>query len=282
MDRSRRIAARVLVGLGLLLGSLSLAAWWAQAVVTEEFPLVTSLALHALESQVASQVQAQLHGAGLTPAQQQAAAHAVDSPAVRQALTSGAGTGSVSSALAKADPALAPYLAAHPISVPPLGRTITKDARAARPLAAAGLGLAAALCALALLVGTDRFRLARSVGWWGVVAGGVPLLVGRVLPTALGLAHGHGTLASATRTELAATQPLVGLSLVLCLGGAVLVVVGSAGPYAVRWVLHGSVRGAGAPPAAGAGDSGLGLPPGTRAAAGSRRAWSAPGVDVRL
>jgi hypothetical protein len=138
------------------------------------------------------------------------------------------------------------------------------------------------VCALALLVGTDRFRMARSVGWWGVVAGGVPLLLGRALPTALGLAHGHGTLSSGIRTELAATEPLVGLSLVLCLGGAVLVAVGSAGPYAVRWVLHGTVRAAAVPPPAAAAEGGIGVPPRPGVAAGTRRAWPSAGVDVRL
>ncbi|HUO48761.1 MAG TPA: hypothetical protein VMU09_08010 [Acidimicrobiales bacterium] len=277
MDRSRKIAARVLVGLGLIVASLSLSAWWAQAVIAREFPLVTSLALHDLESQLASQVQTQLHGSGLTPAQQQAATHALDDPAVRQAIASGGSTGSVSQALAKADPALAPLLAKHPLTLPPVGRTVTRDAQWVRPIAAAGLGLAAVLCGLALLVGTDRFRLARSIGWWGLLAGGLPLLVGRVLPHALGLAHGHGAWASVTRTELAATESLVGLSVVLCAAGAVLALVGTAGPYAVRWVLHGGAPAPGAvrhgTPGAG---GGIGMPP------GAGNAWSASGVDVRL
>jgi len=283
MDRSRKIAARLLVGLGLVVASLSLTAWWAQAVITREFPVVSALALHALEAEVTSQVQDQLHAGGLTPAQQQAAARAVDSPAVRQALTSGASSSSVSSALAAADPALAPFLAKHPLAVPPVGRTITRDAQRVRPIAAAGLGLGAALCALALLVGTDRFRLARSIGWWGLLAGGLPLLVGRVLPEAQGLAHGHGAWASVTRTELAATQPLQALSLVLCLAGAALAVAGTAGPYAVRWVLHGSAASGRSPVAAPGPDGGIGLPPGmARAGGATPGGWSASGVDVRL
>jgi len=272
MDRSRRIAARVLVALGLVVASLSLSAWWAQAIISREFPVVTALALHSIEAAAAGQLQAQLGASGLTPAQRQAATNALDDPRVHQALTSGDPGAAVSSALVQADPALAPVLRRHPISLPPVGRTVTRDVDRFRPIAAGGLVLGAVLVGLALAVGTDRFRVARQVGWWGLLAGGLPLLAGRALPNALGLAHGHGAWGSLARTELTATAPLVALSLGLCAGGAVLVAVGTGGPYLVRWVLHGSTR---APAAPGTGAA-VGGP------LGERNAWSASQVDIRL
>jgi hypothetical protein len=59
MDRGRRITARVLVALGLVVASLALSAWWAQAAATRESPVLTSLALHSVESAVVGQLQAQ-------------------------------------------------------------------------------------------------------------------------------------------------------------------------------------------------------------------------------
>jgi len=275
----------MLVALGLLVASLALSAWWAQAIIAEEYPVLTSLALAGVQSDLAHQLQAQAGAAGLPPGSAQAVQHALAGPALEKALDAGNPGAAVSSALVKADPALARVLGQHPLTVPPVGRTVTRVADRVRPIAAAGLGLGALACALALALERDRSRVLRRIGSWGVVAGGLPLLVGRVLPEALGLSRGHGALASVTRTELAATEPLRALSLGLCVAGAVLAVAGTSGPYLVRWVRHGFLRSpvAGVPDAPGA-PVGIGMPPGVAPGvpAGVRNTWSASGVDVRL
>jgi hypothetical protein len=275
MDRGRRIVARVLVVLGLLAASLSLAAWWAQAVATREFPLLTTMALHSIESAVTTQLQAQVGASGLSPQARQAARGALDSSAVKDALSSGDPGPAVQSALVKADPALAPVLKGHPLVLPPGGHTVNRYADRIRPLAQLGFLVATVVCGLALALAPDRFRVLRRVGWWGVLAGGLPLLVCWALPVAFGLEHAHGAVGSVARAELGVTIPLRGLSEALAIAGAVLAAVGTAGPYVLRALAPASSR----QPAPGDGPVAA---TGPLAPGGVSPAWSSSSVDVRL
>jgi hypothetical protein len=236
MDRGRRIAARVLVALALVVASLALSAWWAQAVAAREFPLVTTVALHSVESAVVGQLQARAGPAGLPPQARQAALGALDSAPVRSALATGDPGPAITSALVKADPALAPVLKSHPLAIPPVGRAVNRDAQRVRPLAQIGAAVAVVLCALALALATDRFRVLRRIGRWGLFAGGIPLLVAWALPVVLGLQHTRGAVGSIARTGLGATVGLRGLSVSLCIAGGAVLAVGIAGPYLMRFL----------------------------------------------
>jgi hypothetical protein len=282
MKTGRRLVARVLVAVGLAVASLSLSAWWAQAIATREAPVLTSMALHSIESAVTTQLQAEAGSAGLSPQARQAALGALDSPTVRRAIAAGDPGPTVEAALEKADPALAPALRASPLSAPAVGRFVIREGTRIRPLAKAGLAAAVALCALALLVAVDRFHVLRRVGWWGVLAAGFTLLLGWGLPAALGLRGSQGNVGVMVRAGLAATVPLRALSLTVGLVGLVLAVVGVVVPPLVRWR-------APTPAEAGADRPRASAPPGPpRRSSRSRRRGvygaisSSSKVDVRL
>jgi len=284
VDRGRRVAAGALVALGLVVGSLALGAWWVQAVVTQEFPVLGSLALHSEERAVEAQLQAQSGAAGLSPSTRAAVTGALNQPSVRSALSSGNPATALHDALVRADPALTPVLAAHPLTLPPVGRSIDRELAQLQPDAKLGLGMAAALVLVGFALAVDRFRVLRHVGWWGVVAGGMPLLLGWGIPAATGLGQAHGWAGNVARAELDATVPLRALSETLCATGALLVAVGWVTPRALRRLSSAGPRpgDAGAVAgAAGAMPGAAGAMPGA-AGTGARAALSSSRVDVRL
>ncbi|HYA69381.1 MAG TPA: hypothetical protein VED63_11675, partial [Acidimicrobiales bacterium] len=183
---------------------------------------------------VTSQLEAQAGSVGLGPQARQAAMAALDDPAVRHAVAVGDPGPTVEAALEKADPALAPLLKGSSLSAPGLSRFVIREGARIRPLAELGLIAVVTLCALALLVAVDRFHVLRRVGWWGIWAAGTTLLVGWVLPDALGLSRSQGDGGALVRAGLAATVPLRALSETLGVAGAVLVVVGLVVPPLVH------------------------------------------------
>jgi len=271
----------VLATSGLAVASLSLSAWWGQAIAVHEVPVLTSTVVHSLESAVDAQLQAQAGSGGLPPPARKAAAAALDSPAVRNAIASGDPGPAVEAAVDKTDPALAPLLRTSPVTVPPVGRLVVEEGRRIRPLALWGAVGALGLCALALAVAAERFRVLRRVGRWGIVAGGTILVIGWVLPDAFGLARRHGTLGSIARSALVATVPLRALSETLVVAGLLLMAAGVVGGPLVRRRASASPRPRARRPGS---PAGIGLPP-SRARprrAGPYRTVASSRVDVRL
>jgi hypothetical protein len=234
MNSGRRLAARVLATVGLAFASLSLSAWWGQAIAAGEVPVLTSMAQRAITAEVTAQLEAQARSADLPRPVRQGALDALDSPAVRHAITAGDPGPAVEAALVKADPALAPVLKNTPLSAPGIGRLVIREGRRIRPLAEEGSAAAIVACALAFVVAADRFVVLRRVGRWGILAGATSLLVGWVLPVALGLEHRPGDTGALARAGLAATVPLRAVSETLVVTGLVMVAVGALAPMVLR------------------------------------------------